>query len=169
MTLLRVGDTEPRIRHPAWVPEPLQVLIGNRDTEHVLITVVRRERPAAEDFWDGNWLVTPIQLCAGRFSGEISADLRTDELRQFREALETLYGQRAGEAVLESMEEWIRLTVAWDSLGALRVEGVASDRPGVGSELRFRLAGLDQSYLPAIIESLREVEHAYPVRSGRDS
>jgi hypothetical protein len=36
------------------------------------------------------------------------------------------------------------------------------DEPGMGNELRFRLQ-LDQTYLPAIIDSLLEVEAAFPI------
>lgn len=61
------------------------------------------------------------------------------------------------------------LTVGSESGGRLKIDGVVNDHPGVGNELAFHLEGLDQSFLPPIIESLLEVEGAYPVRSSPDA
>lgn len=149
--------------------DPLQVLIGSAESGHVLITVLGHEHPHAEDYWDGNWLVTPIEIRAGQFSGSLPADLRSDEMRFFRKGLEALYGRLKGEAVLASLDGWITLTISCVTGGRLTIEGVVNDRPGGGNELAFHLDGLDQSYLPSIIESLLEVENAFPVRSRPDS
>lgn len=149
--------------------EAVEVLIGSASSEHVRIIVIGRERPDADDYWDGNWLVTPIDLRIGRFAGDLPADLRADELRRFREGLESVYERLDGEAVLASLDGWIDLTVRCEHNGSLCVTGVADDRPGTGNKLKFRLEGLDQSHLPPIIASLREVERLYPVRSHPDA
>lgn len=65
---------------------------------------------------------------------------------------------RQGEAVLESMESWITFRVTTERSGQLTVDGRIIDRPGVGNELSFKIGGLDASYLPAIIESIEELE-----------
>lgn len=118
--------------------------------------------PRSTDYWDGNWLVAPIDISVGGFTGRAGAGLRAEELRSFRQGLEELYERLSGEARLESMEAWIGLTCVGDGLGHIDVTGYVRDKPGIGNELSFHLS-IDQTFLPAIISSLREIEAAYPV------
>ncbi|MHB1498853.1 MAG: WapI family immunity protein [Acidimicrobiales bacterium] len=90
------------------------------------------------------------------------AGLRVDELARFRKQLQDLYRTLEGEARLESIEDWLNIVATGDGLGHVNVVGSAMDEPGMGNELRFRLQ-LDQTYLPAIIDSLLEVEAAFPI------
>jgi hypothetical protein len=57
----------------ARIPE---VLIGDRGGDHVLIRVLGRVHPDAHDFWDANWLMTPVEVVAGDFRASIEASLR---------------------------------------------------------------------------------------------
>jgi hypothetical protein len=43
------------------------------------------------------------------------------------------------------------------------VQGTLLDRAGDGNQLIFKIEGLDQSYLPRIIDSLDEVNTFFPV------
>lgn len=146
--------------------EPLEVLIGSAHGDHVRISVLRRERSDVHDYGDGNWLLTPISLRVGSFTGELAADLRTDELARFRTELESVCRHLTGEAVLSSLDGWVTVRVGCEANGSLRITGEADDQPAVGNQLRFRIDGLDQSYLPAIIAALAEVEERHPVRSS---
>lgn len=139
------------------------VLIGHPGEDGVLIRVLGRLHPGADDYWDGNWLMSPVEISAGGFRADLRAGLRAEELRAFREGLVHIDVDMSGEATLTSMEEWLRLTVAVVSRGRLSVTGLAKDQPGGGNEFRFALEGLDLSYLPAIIEALDGIEAAYPV------
>ena len=47
--------------------------------------------------------------------------------------------------------------------GPLEVQGTLLDRAGDGNRLIFKIEGLDQSYLPRIIDSLDEVNTLFPV------
>jgi hypothetical protein len=68
-----------------------QVVIGPDNGDHLTIQILGRLHPGASDFWDGNWLATPVRVVAGGFRAEVGAALRCEELGQFREALEKLY------------------------------------------------------------------------------
>ncbi len=114
-----------------------QILIGDRKGDHISITVLGRMHVGASDYWEGNWLVTPVEVVAGDFRGNVGASLRAEELRAFRETLAELNSTLRGNAVL--------------------------DRPGVGNLLAFNIDGLDVTYLPAVIKSIEEIERAYPV------
>jgi hypothetical protein len=132
------------------------------DEENLTIEVAGRMHPASSDYWDGNWLTSPIHVDIGCFSGQIPASLRLDELRRFREQLETFYETLRGEARLESLEHWISLVFKADELGHVRVTGSVRDEPGMGSTLSFELL-FDQTYLPAVLHQLQQIESAYPV------
>ena len=138
------------------------VVIGGSERERVSIHVLGRMHPGASDYWDGNWLVSPIEVAVGGFTGRIGAGLRTEELRTFREGLEVLYEALEGEARLDSMEDWLSLTCRGTGLGHVDVAGSARDEPGVGNELNFHFS-IDQTYLPSIIDSLKDLEDTFPV------
>ncbi|UKD51936.1 MULTISPECIES: WapI family immunity protein [Amycolatopsis] len=92
---------------------------------------VRGRMPAgAADFWDGNWLFSPVDLVAGGFSARVPAGLRAEELRSFREQLAKAYAGFGGLARLTSMEERLDLTATVAKSGRDEVEGAAIDGRG---------------------------------------
>ena len=138
-------------------------MVGSRGGDAVEIRVSGREFPDATDYWDANWLVAPVDVVVGGFRASIRAQLRAEELARFRSGLERLYETLEGEALLESIEEWITLRVVCLPTGQLDVEGDVTDSPGIGNRLTFAIDGLDQTYLPPAIAALREIESRYPV------
>lgn len=140
-----------------------QILLGDGQGDHISIRVLGRMHAGASDYWDGNWLVTPVEVFAGGFRGSVGASLRAEELRAFREALATLNSTNRGNAALESMEDWLTIRVEVDSVGHLLVSGTVADRPGMGNVLAFDIDGLDLTYLPTLIKSIEDVERIYPV------
>ena len=138
------------------------VLIGHAQSDHVRITILGRLH-SASDYWDGNWLVSPIEIRAGGFSGELQAGIRAEELLAFRSALEHVAESPEGSATFESMEEWLSMRVVLNEQGDLAISCLARDNGGIGNELRFSIDGLDQSSLPAIIDELSAINAAFPV------
>jgi hypothetical protein len=55
--------------------------IGSARDEHLQVKVI--SLPAAEDYWDGNWLTCEVRIAAGGFRGKFQSNLRTDELERF--------------------------------------------------------------------------------------
>ena len=141
-----------------------EVVIGRTGADHVTVRVLGLMYPGSEDYWDGNWLVSPISARLGAFTADIGAGLRIDELRTFRRGLERIDRELSGEAVLESMEQWITLTVVCRPGGSLEVTGVLDDEPAAGNRLAFAISGLDQSDIAAIVDALAAVEKTYPAR-----
>lgn len=141
-----------------------EVVLGRAEGDRLSIRVLGRLHADADDFWDGNWLVTPVDVIVGGFRGASGAVLRAEELRGFREALAEMHRTVKGEAVLESMEMWLTLRVAVNRSGGVVVTGRLVDQLGSGNELAFKIDGLDQSDLPPVIEALEEVETFFPVR-----
>ena len=139
------------------------ILLGNPEGDHISVRVQGRLHPGTTDYWDANWLMTPIDVVVGGFRGDIPATLRADELMRFKVGAEGLYQTLGGEARLESMEDWISLTLAATKTGHLRIAGTICDRAGDGNRLTFRMDGIDQSYLPPVISQLNALEQLFPV------
>lgn len=145
-----------------------RIEIHNADGEAISIGVVGRMHPEAEDYWDGNWLVTPVEVKVSGFTAVVPAGLRAEELARFRRELEVLYTSLRGEAVLESMEGWVQLRITADSRGRICARGAVVDRPGSSNRLQFQMDGLDQTDLPQVVAGLRAVEASFPVRGRPD-
>jgi hypothetical protein len=140
-----------------------EVRIGRPGGDYVVIRVLGRMHPNAADYWDGNWLVTPLEIRAGGFRGDIAAALRADELERFARELDDLHESLSGEATLESMETWLTLHVNVAPSGQVTVAGTSTDQPGMGNRLTFEVNDLDQADLPGIIQALSGIGEAFPV------
>jgi len=145
--------------------------LGNESSSFVRIEVLRRERPEATDYWDGNWLASAIELAAGPWKGEFQASLRSDEFADFRGELQRLFdGEQGSTAEFKSMEPWLRLKVERsDDLGHITVSGAAQTQPFFNGQnvLQFVLE-LDQSYLPASLAGLADIVKQFPVLGTPD-
>jgi hypothetical protein len=80
-----------------------QLVLGTDYGDHLTIEVLGRMHPGSRDYWDGNWMVSPITLRIGGFAGRIEAGLRMDELVGLQVGLEKLLNGE-GAAELESLE-----------------------------------------------------------------
>ena len=145
------------------VSDACLVRISGEPESSITIEVLGRMHPGSSDFYDGNWLVSPISIAAGGFTGTVAAGLRSEELRSFRRELERLHESTGGEASLCSMETWIDLRVSVEPRGQLKVVGTMVDEPGTGNLLKFTLDGLDLSFVPGIVRGLSRIESVYPV------
>lgn len=123
----------------------------------------RTHAPWATDFWDGNWVVSPISVKVGGFTADVPAGLRMDELARFRDQLRSVYDHLSGVATLESLEDWISMTIECTRTGRLIITGEVTDNPASDNLLRFELDGLDQSYLPPALDALDACLREFPV------
>ena len=71
--------------------------------DFLTINLLGRSHPACPDFWDGNWVRAAVEVSAGGFRGEVSGDLRAEELAAFTGQLASLQETLRGEAVFETI------------------------------------------------------------------
>jgi hypothetical protein len=141
------------------VPAVREILIGRRTGDHVVLAVRGRLFPEGED---PDWLWTTLSARLGGFGCQLEGGVRAAELRGLRTRLEGLHDGSATEAALATEDDWLSLELASDAdaIGVvLRVHDQAGPPP---NELRGHLDGLSRDSLVAAIETLREVERAYP-------
>lgn len=137
--------------------------VGGNRAEQLLVKV--NSRSSAHDYWDGNWLMCEIRLCAGGFRGKFQANLRTDEIERFAAQVRTLYDDLRSPALLAPMEEQLVLRLEGDGRGHIVCHGEARDVVGTGNSLRFELQ-LDQTQRFATMVQLSELLNRYPVRGS---
>ena len=140
--------------------------IGNAERERVVITVLGREHPSAQDFDDGNWLVARVAVAAGAWSGECRASLRSEEFAALLAGVRELERTLRGEAAFAPLEPWLTLRLEGDGLGHVTVSGRADDDVAIGNKLHFHFE-LDQTYLGPLIKDLEAVMTEYPVIGAR--
>jgi len=134
--------------------------LGAESGDHLSVRVLRRLHPRAVDA-DAGWLVCPVHVHVGGFSGDVAVALRVEELHRFGEALRAVRSGLRGSAVLESVEQWIDVTVTREADGSLTAAGHLADEPGSGSRLRFRIAGLDDASLDAWVAACASATELY--------
>lgn len=85
------------------------------------------------------------------------------DLQRWADQCETLYQSLKGEAVLDSYEPDLRVTINnTDTLGHVRMRvEITPDHMNQNHAFDFEL---DQSYLPQLIRNCRDIVEAYPIR-----
>jgi hypothetical protein len=143
--------------------DSLGLVVGKATSEHVTLTILRRERPDATDYDDGNWLNAEVRLAAGGFKAGFAATVRSDELADFRQELAELIATEKGAAVFSTTEEQRLIALEADGRGHITVTGEARDMAGTGNLLAFTVPELDLSELPALLRTLDGILAVHPV------
>jgi hypothetical protein len=136
------------------------IRIRDEDDDFLLLRLHGRRHPDATDFWDGNWLDCSAEVAAGAFRGDLRRGLRVNELESFCQQLAVLCHRLTGEAVLDSMEHWLRVRVTGDGRGHLAISCRLCDDPAFGNTLDCRLY-FDQTFLPGSLRQLEQALHTY--------
>jgi hypothetical protein len=142
--------------------DSLSFRVGSSNRAHVIVRPSRREYPEAQDYYDGNWVYTTIEIAAGAFRGRFEAMLRAEEFVRFRDELRPLYESLSGRATFDTMEGWLRIDVQGDGKGHFHAACEAIDQPGLDNRLTFKI-DFDQTELPAIVQGLDAICEAVPV------
>ncbi len=137
------------------------IRIGGEAREFLAITLLGRERPGDNDYWDGNWVAAEVQVAAGGFHGVVHGSLRAEELADFHRQVCGLQVNLTGEAALETMEQWLSLRVVGQR-GPVSLRGELRDRLGTDNRLSFVLE-LDQSYLGPFARELEQAASEFAV------
>lgn len=145
-----------------------ELVIGDENSQHVVVRALSRNHPDLFDYWDGNWLACEVEIAAGGFRSAFRADLRSEEFRLFLEEVEALSRTLDGAASFSTTEGQIAFSLAGDGRGHVRVHGEAVDTVGSDNRLQFSFE-IDQTYLAEICRSLEIILAAFPVVGTADA
>ena len=140
----------------------MEIHIGHSEHEFILLDVINRSHPNANDYYDGNWLNAKAVVKVGCFTGAVNGQLRADELASFQSELAKLYTSLSGSAKFSTLEGWLAFEVAGDGKGHFSCSGEVTDDFVQGNTLNFKL-DLDQTFLPEILNGFEKVASAFPV------
>ena len=131
---------------------------------NICITVHQRETPESKSYWDGNFLVVtvPYQDAKNNIKGH-GPYLHLLELSMFLEACEKLHKTLHGKAILDPWVPCIRIELIGSIYGGVQLQTSFSPDLGfVKQNIEF-LDEIDQSNMPDLISSLRQVLDEYPI------
>lgn len=128
--------------------------------EFLEITILRRENPQAEDFWDANWLKAEIKIEVEGFKAHYATNLRVDDFQRFYEQMNDLKKGISQEAKFFTMEDGLSLSCKLQSTGNLMCEGRANNETGNILEFKLLLEGI---FIERIINQLDTILKIYPL------
>lgn len=135
-------------------------LYGNETT--IQIDVLNRNFPNSNDYWDGNWVTSNVNMEIPGYCVSFVADLRTDELRDFLNELQTMNTTLKGKTILKNLDSFLHFEAEIDKLGKVKWSIETQYLSGYGAILNFQFKS-DQSYLPKLIKELEDILLIYPV------
>ena len=109
------------------VPE---FIIDGHESGRLNVKVYTRQHNAT-DYWDGNWLLSSIEIESGGFTGNFGASLRSEELKLFRDHIVKIYSQEITVASFQTMEEQLRIRIEGDKLGHFTADCDVMDKVGI--------------------------------------
>ena len=137
----------------------MEIHIGQSEHEFISLDVIKR----SYDSYDGNWLNVKVIVKAGGFTGVVENQLQANELASFQIELAKLYKSLSGSAKFATLEGWLSFEVVGGGMGGLSCTGEVMDGFVDGNVLNFNLH-IDQTFLPEILKSLKEIENSYSIR-----
>jgi hypothetical protein len=150
------------------VDENPTILLGDASGERVAIRPTGRTHPEVSDCSDGNWIDCSVEIRAGGFEGRYVACFRSEDFRDWRDAIDRVVAERQGVAWFTTLENQLTLAVTLNERGHVRVDATARDEPWSRNELKFALR-IDQTYLRPLIRALDELLREYPVGRSPDA
>ncbi len=125
-----------------------------------------RQFPAAQDGWDGNWLIVTAHCTAPGASVWVRGPfMDTLAIYEFCKGLKELHDKLTGVALLQSLEPQLAIKIgSSDRLGHFRTEVHITPDPLTQTH-RFEFE-IDQSYLPPVIKQCTAVLDEFPVRDA---
>lgn len=139
-----------------------EILFTGHQQGLLSITIIGRERPESDSYWDGNWLLATIKVKTDKFSANVSGTVRADELVNLSRDLQLLHDTLEGNLVFTTIEEWISFRIDIDKLGGIRLSGKISDNFLNDTYLIFSII-TDQSFLSIPLSQLRQATNKFPV------
>ncbi|AVK97392.1 hypothetical protein FCT18_01850 [Lysinibacillus sphaericus] len=141
-------------------------ILGEKN-ERIEIEVLIRIYPNSTDYWDANWITSTIKIEIPGYLVQFTADLRTDELRDFLAELTMISSDLSGKAMLLNMEDYIQLECQMNKMGQLLWSGQTCYPVGNGAVLKFEFKS-DQSYLQRLVKEVEDILLVFPVIGNPD-
>jgi hypothetical protein len=150
------------------VSQPIEIKFTGESGDFLSFRVLGRSHPEATDYWDGNWLRIGGIVSLGAFQGNVSGDIRVEELQAFSNSLNHLYETLTGEAIFETLEDWLKIRIWVDKLGQITLSGFVKNGVFDQNRLSF-VTYADQTFLSVPIKQIEQAIKQFPLRGDNKS
>jgi hypothetical protein len=159
----RVGGVYSQELVPGAICRSMRLIVGSEDSEHVSASFGDRPYADSSVSFDRNLVAVRIDVAIRPFTGSYDALWLVECFPRFGTQLQHLYSDLDGTAEFApDYDRSLTLRFAGDGIGHISIEGEACPNPATGPWLRFGLPGIDQTYLPAMIDTFAELATTYP-------
>lgn len=124
------------------------------------IEIFGYENLQAETESDANWLKVGVSLGVGGCTFRRRAGLTTRDLDAFCRDLAQAFTDLRGTVVLRTDEDWLRLSISFDTRGGVEIRGSVAD-DGADVTVEFGLES-DQSFVSQTVSDLQEATRSWP-------
>jgi hypothetical protein len=139
----------------------LNFIIIGEDTQ-IEIEVIRRKYPNATDYWDINWVDCTVSVNIPGYKAHFSADLTTNEIRDFYSELIRMETNLKGQAKLNNLDGYLDVEGEMNNTGRIIWSAELCYPAGYGAKLSFDFEA-DQSFLKELIKQLEQILTVFPV------
>lgn len=132
-----------------------ELVLGSTERERLIIRILDAHHEAGAGAY-GHWLDAVVSIRAGGFTGEFACTLQPRDFERLAGESERAFHDLRSVASFATLEGQLAFRLEGDGLGHFRVHGEARDE-GVNCNRLTWVLQLDQTYLPALIASAREI------------
>ena len=151
--------------------QPLEIVFGVREGDHIRFEVLGLTCPHAEADWYRSQLNAEIHINVGTFRGYRSLVMFSDDFHLFRASLKRLLSGETVGAVLET-GDFLSVDVSangssynvWMQIDALEQDGEMVLRDGGAENWEWRFA-MDRTSLDTLLATVTRVSERYPTWS----
>jgi hypothetical protein len=144
--------------------ENTEFILGKKSSDYLQILVDKYSYPNSNDFWDGNWMDTKINIKAGAFIGSFVAQIRNVDFLDFNKGLGNLYNKLDGFANFNCLEDFLEIKIKGDGLGHFSADCIANDKQTIsGNKLEFSLE-FDQTEIISLTNMIDKILDKFPIK-----
>ena len=143
--------------------EPIEIRFEGHNGSVLSLAVEGYSHPQSEDYWDGNWVKSRINVAVGGFNGDVRGDLRLDEFQHLLDELKILQKTLDRKVIFTTTELWFEFKIEGDNLGHLEFQGTLWGYWNADNLLQFTFQS-DQTYLSNPIKQLETVLSHFPIK-----
>lgn len=134
----------------------VRVQIG-RTSEHVAFEVAGPSSPDAVDVHDRDWTAVGVEWAEPGFQGRFQASAQLSDFRRLATILDSLHSNLDGAGDWTTFEGDVRFRLVGDGLGHIEISAdLIAD--AIRGPRVSTLVSIDQTEIPRILASLRDVE-----------
>lgn len=135
------------------------MILKGQHSELLEIKILQRLNANTNDYWDGNWLTSEINIEVAGFTAHYKACLRVEDFQNFLKGTINVQNHTADKVEFITMEGGLYLSFKLQKTGVLICSGKSTD---AGNSLEFNFS-LDNIALNYLANQCEDILKEYPL------